>query len=261
MTEHHPLRLGRRSGRIDEGCRILGANRRSGVSPSGISPAPGPSSPLDLVERAHLETRVIDDVVVFRGIDHEDAAQLLQAIVHLQYLRQLVAVFHEHGLGAGVLQDVENLSGRQRRVYGHHHEARHDAGPIRQSPLHARVGQDGDVIAGLEVSRKKRAGDVTDAFRGFSSRQGTPCTVFVSAGERLAVGVQLEPVAKDVDQCSGPEVERPRRLSLRQGSAIRHRVTASARAEPPRYPLSAAAPGFPGHGLRVSPTPATRLPT
>ena len=63
-------------------------------------PLHGPASPFNLIERAHLETRVIDDVVVFRGIDHEDAAQVLQAVVHLQHLRQLVAVLDEHGLRA-----------------------------------------------------------------------------------------------------------------------------------------------------------------
>ena len=61
-------------------------------------------------------------MVVSGRVEHEDPVQSLHAIVHLQDLRQLVAILHEDRPDTGVSEDVQNLVGWKRLVHGHDHQ-------------------------------------------------------------------------------------------------------------------------------------------
>ena len=200
--------LGRTGGsrRVDEGERVLGLDR--GAAPRQHRLVAYASTRADILERDPVGH-------VALGVDHDDRAELGEAIADRDDLRHLARILGDHGHGLGVARDPLAFLRRVRRVDGHDDGAGAGDREVRVGPLGPGVGEDADALTRLDAEVHEPERDLAHDLADLRVRHLVPFAVTLVLHRNL-VGVLARGKAHQV----GNGLRAGRRLVGRDGGGL-----------------------------------------
>ena len=188
VAQHHPLRLARRAGGVDDRRQAIGSNRggRFLVHPAETVLI---HQPPVTARRRVSEAQLLADggdrrrsaarfgtarirlaglgfarcvVARRRRVDDDEDGQVGQVLPDGADLGRLGLIGRHRGAGARIGQDVAHLRFRQGRVDRHRHRAARQDGVVGDQPLRAALRQDRDAVSGLDAEGAQTEAEVPD---------------------------------------------------------------------------------------------------
>ncbi len=136
-----------------------------------------------------------DPLAVTLAVEDDDLDDVGDLLASATQLLDLIGVLGEHDARARVGEDVDDVGELARRVHGRRRRASEHVAQVREDPLQAGRGGDGDAVLGVHAERDEARRDLTGVRVGLRPRHRLP-----GATLREAVRLVLARLRDAVDE-------------------------------------------------------------